>query len=766
MGFTPIEVIDPELTVDLTTDPPPSTRFQPGQFSRLVQTVTNETEHTLTDIHIRLMAFGKNEPLDETVVDLAPHQIWKQSTGGRTPPGITRMELVAGRPGTGDLTPLGRSELTVFAPSPTRAAALAMPEAGLNAFPRPDGQGTEFQVQLENLATREARNLTVQLWEFSPTGDVTTTITEQLQVAVIPPGEGTTLRLLSPRIFPPYSGTPVLVMVKNDPEVEPTVEFPATVIFERNALIVPHVNVRVVPDSVTLSPQQVTRDETIFISAEIENIGREPVHNVLVEAFLDAPWDRKNWIRPRPHNYDVRIRELPPYQKARVRVRFDTPPRVNGGRRLYIVANSRKQFTEDTFDDNVGYAVFYGILLPNLALTPTDSPTSPVLVRPGEPQEISFVVKNMDGRMPSEATEVAIDASSPDRDWTAAAPSIPLRSIGPGRSAAASIRWVPTGKETQIRVMVSPERAYLEPVQEDNRAMFPVLTQLDSQFTPAGAAGETGAAWSQRSIFSVTVFHQAELQPTDRIAYRTPRVEDQTGIRFDNPTSGSGVVMLEPTEPVIDEKEWSFARGTFVALPESHPPPISFRLQRTLPDIETYDFYFQVPMSTSPRYGRPNGSVQVRIGDEKKARLLDPSGRPGWWCYAGRHRIPPSGIDVTFSKPEEPGFSGAQGYFLFPAVGRLTSPAIRFDQGAPPFRARLEGLTPSETRIELFGRWGHIEGNEMKWVEWEFLGRLPAEADTQSPLVEPTDDYFQWQARLYPTIDRSPELSDVVLIRE
>lgn len=765
MGYAPIRVVEPVITVDLTTDPPPTTRFQPGEFSRLIQTVTNKTDHELPRLHIRLAALGSGKALGEKIIDLAPGQQWQESIGGPTPAGINRLELVVGRPGTRGITPIGRSELTVRAPSPTRAAALAMGDTGLEAFPRPEGKGTEFLVHLENISTVDLNNLSVLLWQYTEAKDPTTTITETLPIASIPASSGVTLRMLSEEVHPLNSTVRVLVMVRNDPNSKPTVEMPATVIFERNALILPHINVRVVPDSVSLSRSPVTADETTFLSADVENIGREPVESVLVEAFLNEPWDRVHWIRPRPHNYDFRIPQLLPFQKVRVRLRFDTPPGILGSRSLYIVANSRRQFTEDSFDDNLGRVALLGAQLPNLTLVAKDPGTSPVLVRAGEPQDLYYLMNNKDSQRSTEPTEIAVETSSPGKDWSPVTTAIPLRSIGPGRTVEGQARWIPKGQETLIRVTANPSRSYLESAGEDNQVVYPVLSQVDSGLESVGNASDPEQGWSQRSIFHLTVFDQAETRPTGGVTYKRPRAEGRNADRFGAPLSSEGVRAIKPGEPQAPAGEWTTVNGSFSTPATGQPPELAFHLDRPDPAVDYYDCYIQVPSSRAMPDGKAMGKLLVKFGEEREFRLLNGIDEPGWWCYAGRQRIPTDGISVVFAKPKEEVYSGANGYLLLPAAGRLTSPAIRFPANAKPFHARIEGDVPDGTRIALFGRWGRLDGAEMKWNEWQTLAQLPATAGADTIQTPPGMEYFQWEAKLYPTPDRSPELSDIVLVR-
>ncbi len=767
MGLKTLRVIKPDISVDLTTDPPPTTRFVPGQPSKLIPTVVNHTDEVIPNLHVRLMAIGLEEPLNEFVFDLAPRQRWQEIIEGPTPPGITRLELVAGRPASPGFTALQRIPLTVRAPQRSRIAALAMAESGIEGYPLPDYQGTQFFVQLENVSMSSLENLTVQLWRYSPQADANTTLTQPQILTTLPPSGNVMLRMISPRKFPPYSLVPLLIMVENDPATTPTLEMPATVIFERNALVLPKINVRIVPGSVKLSRTRLTRDQTAFLTAQVQNVGRDPVKNLLLELYLDEPWNRKNWVRGNPHNFDTRLQELLPYQTSGVRMRFDMPTDTWGRHRLYVVANSRKFFPEDTYDDNVGFADFSGTQLPDFALSPADPPSSPVLVSPGETQYLYFTVTNNDSAAPTEPTEIVVETASPGRDWEPSGASIPVRSIGPGKSLQSHVRWTPQGRETQVRVTANPERLYLELNSLNNRALYPFYVQTEPEWRTTSGADDARTVWDLSESFDLAVFDQAVRKPTYKITYRRPQIAGLEAQAFDELALPSSVVTLPGDDPAPDDA-WAIQHHGLSTSARSTAEPLTLRLQpRELTEDTSYcDLYIQIAVKRQMPDGRPKGRVEIKVGEESGYRVLDGLATDQWWHYVGRFRVPSGGLPVTFKKPDQEIHVDVRRYLLIPSVGRVTSQVVRSDPGGRPFRAALTGETPGDTRLVFAGRWGSLVANGMEWDEWTVLDQLPRPDGFEPPSVSQRTAYFQWEVRLYPTVKEAPSLSEIRLIQQ
>jgi hypothetical protein len=759
-----IHVIEPKLELTLTTDPPPSTRFLPGQISRLIKQVHNTLDHRLPRLMVRLMAVGVEKPLSETMIELQPRGMWDESIHGPTPVGINRFKLLVGRQGDRGFTPLGETALTVRAPARSRIAALAMAETGIEAIPHVARQGTDFFVQIENLSIRPANNLTVQLWKKAADMESNTTFTLPVHVPTIAGGSQVTLTLSTPEFFPVSSQVPVLVSVHNDPTAAPSLEFPARVVFERTATVLSRSNIRVVSDSITLSRTRVTREETIFVEADIENTGRTEVKNIRIEAFINQPWERRALAPTVPWIPAMRLHSLLPFQTKRVRLRFDVPATLTGNNTLYVVANTLKEFPEDDWEDNVAGAPFEVVRLPNLSVRADDPPSSPILARPGEPQELYFIVTNTDTTMVTKPCETGVESAAPGRDWENAGKSTPLRAIGPGKSVRTRARWTPKGTETQARITVNSDQYIYEANPDDNQVVYPVLTTAQPQWQDP-LPGKTGRHWSLKTLFPNSITENIAPSPDEELVFRTPRNHNFPVLMLEDALSTEGMTHVAPGKKP-PQHYWGMDGNILTAGPTDRPPDITFNFTRPHADTSFFDVYLRMPWKPRMSDGKPLGRVLLKINDETEFRLIDSTDQTDWWCHVGRYEITESRFQVTFAKPNHDSHSEVRGLQLLPSVGRLTSPVMAFSADDKPFRVRLEAQTPGKSRMVAVGRWGTLKGNEMQWQEWIILAQQPAAAEAATASVRPQTGYFQLEIRFYSDLTAAPSLRDIVLMEE
>ena len=229
-------------------------------------------------------------------------------------------------------------------------------------------------------------------------------------------------------------------------------------------------NLRITSANVGIAPPRPQAGEPVTLTATVLNTGGAPAQGILVQ-FLDVTEGQEQ-----PIGEKQAIAELGPGQSATVQVPYGTEGRA-GKRRIQVVVDPDVTVAETDETDNraIVELTVAPAPLPDLLAIPPNIGLHPVVVKEGEPVQVTVTVRNAGGAAAEEVTVQILDASqSPP---TPIGPHQTIDRIPPGSSATVEATYETAGRTGRrtLRVVVDPNNTVVEEREDNNQADRPLL---------------------------------------------------------------------------------------------------------------------------------------------------------------------------------------------------------------------------------------------------------------------------------------------------
>jgi hypothetical protein len=528
----------------------------------------------------------------------------------------------------------------------------------------------------------------------------------------------------------------------------------------------------IVAGTLRFASEEYREGQTVFVEAEVENVGDAPSDPFEMAAYLDEPWTAANLLHSLAQRAAKIEPPLGPGERRKVSVRWDSFDK-RGEQVVFLVANNQKQAFEQTLANNVLRGVV--TLKPHPDYRVESMEIAPAVVRrDGKEILLKAVVVN-DADQPIAGLPVAARLrSSLDASVEAVSDSTTV-DIPAGGKAEVSFRLAASRRHAVAEVEANPERRLFERDVENNVASLELaspLTAADFLKVPSGGLSYRGTprrgradGWAPKPDDAIgpttDLLHGARYVPFDPTLL----------VRYARPNTGS--------TPQESDNAWTVERS----LLEAGPRENAERLRLAIP-AETGRKGAHVVRARlqrrADRDGFPSTRFQLRAEEEAEFRRFDFAPGPNDPKHTvatvdlGVFDLRDGVFDAELDDVDD-GWSVLYGFEFTPADGWYEAPAadvasLREHFGAgDSVRFRLRATRPEGSVLRFQRRFGRVEANDkaVAWGEWSDDAGALSEGGGEAFALSGADsgDLLQWRALFVRAPGDYPIINDALIER-
>jgi hypothetical protein len=733
-----IEVRDPAIGIAWEADT--DTPRRPGEELPFTLRIRNRDTMPVDGVHIRLRDRAAGTDILNQRIRLEAGEELVRTASLAVPEGI--------RPIDAQIVPAAEAQLAeatavtsdtlVLRGSGSVEHGLAVPVGGARVAN--SGDRCEVTVPVFNLAAENSAPLMVRLRDPG-----TDTQSPRMNLPLLEPNQSADLRFQFPRTLP--AGPAELLLEFSAPADPGRILFsvPAKTTVPRGP------DLRIVPGSVRTDRTEYVDGSTVFVEAEVENIGDAPVTEARVRLFLGAAGGEDRLIGPMDSiGFQPRIRlPLYPRERAPVRLRWDPQGTFHSTTQtIYVLAEALVPAEDGNRTDNSAPVDVKFIPPPNLALLKDEVVLGNRLILPSDRVRVTVPYANVSEY--SFTRDFAVSAY-------ATGPTIPQRRLfrevvphlDPGERGTIDFVWDARSGETGLYLVINEDREHLETTAADNEVRFDF-----GYLVAPGFLADRGKPWDFSRVAEQYQLTNVRVAADGSLAIDPESFGDafETVVKREYLVGGS-----LPDRADDSERDNSFSLFTDVGhlIQQATEDAAPVRLRIPLPDTGTtlYDVRWEI---RGRRKGDkfPSGSFRFRTEDSGEWQIRD--SEPSGWTRIGPVETRDNFLDIEVAGSGTPSRNGFYTLRITPVRGTVLAPAVAVEKARRGV-LRADANLPPGTELRFAVRYGTGNRSDVRWSEWKGVGEdgaFPAREDAS---------FFQWRAYLFGTRDASPSLRNVTV---
>lgn len=733
-----IEVHEPaiELAWEADTETPRS----PGEELPFTLRIRNADTVPVDGVHIRLRDRVAGTDIVNQRLRLEPGEEIVRSASLTVPDGI--------RPIDAQVVPAAEAQLAAATTVTSDTlllrgtggaqGGLAIPADSARVANAASGTRSEVTVPVFNLDATATAPLLARLRE-----EASGMVSPRTNLPLLEPGQSADMDFQFPRAIPPGPVRFALELTTAaDPETA-ILSVPATGTVPKGP------ELRIVPGSVRVDRTEYVDGSTVFVEAEVENLGDAPALEGRVRLSLGAPSGEDRVVGPMESlglRANMRL-PLYPRERSAVRLRWDPQGVFHSTvQTLYVVAEATVPPETGERADNAAPVDVKFIPPPNLALLKDEVTLGNRLVLPGDRVRVTAPYANVSEHDFTRDFAVAAYATGP---------TIPQRRLfrevvphlDSGERGAIDFVWDARIGETGVYLVINEDREHLETTAADNEVRFDF-----GYLVAPGFLADRGKPWDFSRVAEQYLLTNLRVAADGNLAIDPESFGDafETVVKREYVTSGP-----LPDRADDSERDNAFSLFTDVGhlIQQATEDAAPVRLRIPLPDTGTtlYDVRWEI---RGRRKGDmfPSGSFRFRAEDGAEWQLRD--SEPAGWTRIGRVETRDNFLDIEIAGHGTPSRNGFYTLRMTPVRGTVLAPVVAVEK-ARRGTLRADADLPPGTEIRFAVRYGAGNRSDVRWSEWKSLGE-----DGEFPANEDAS-FFQWRAYLFGTRDGSPSLRNV-----
>ncbi|MFH0795140.1 MAG: C25 family cysteine peptidase, partial [bacterium] len=607
-GVKTVRLVEPAFALKIADDASTEGLLQKDHPYHMTILLTNNSDLDLEGVEIEIRRSDSLQPLTTEWVRLAARASKTYRLTLQMDPGL-RLVTVLARYSQGDeRAPIVREASRLFAvgtggPEPAPGILEDTMEFDPRE-PRP-GQPYALVVPVYNLSGKPMSMVYAQIYDDNHHPHA-----EPQPVPTLAPGEKTILRFNIPwPIDTIHSVSLATGVLKQDEKGQLTFDK-----LKEESLPISRLagaDLRIVPQSVKFDSANFRDGETVFIHAEVENVGKKAASEFAVEAYQNRPWDEYQKIGPFYAGRTVTIPYLGPGKRKSVTLRWDGYS-ITGKHSIFVVANSDKRVYETDLDNNVGLGMVEIAPLANLVLDSDSFAAESDLIAEGDELPVMLTIRT-DGTPSFHKVPVVMDQGNARRGLDVESGSAILPEVPGDKTLTIEVPWKVQRLCNLFEVRINPHADFPEANNLDNSAVFArdYMVRLgelrDLQFRSTDTLSYQPLLDAGR-FTNVEIAPDYHLEPTD---YSTlpghDLVFDPSWVVNPQPPSPEG------SDPKRDNR-WETDKQLLRASPFETPPTIRLRIPVPLEDRTTfYDVYVSVPSVRDYADGYSTTYFQMKV---------------------------------------------------------------------------------------------------------------------------------------------------------
>lgn len=747
LGEADFEVAREAFQLILDQDLVNPTVRKAGEDVNVKFSLENRLPTEAKDVTLLVRAVGSSAQALEQKINLAPRERLQREMTVKMSEGVKALDYFVYGPGRNpEATETWERARLVFPVLRPKSTTYHLDTLGdlIAISPRdlPPDAPLKFQVPIWNLGSKDSPNLVVTLQD--ETGKQ---LGKTVELNGLTPGERAMIEFIEPKGLPPgRRRVTVSVRVAGS---EKTFQ-PPVLTADRIVQIDPHSDLEFVAGSIRFDSKEFIDGQTIYIDADVKNIGGRQSQPSTVEAYKGTERIEENRIMSSFGTKYVDVPALKPGATHHVRLRWDHLHTV-GTHKIRLLVNPDQVIPENDFDNNWidGQVTIHP--LGNIFVVDRKLTASPSIAKPGEKVRLDARIRS-DKKQDLSEMRVALFAG---RDVKS------QKMIGnPIRPAKGAQDEIPVTFEVvaerdshTFAIDANYRRLVAETVPDDNRAQATINLLL-----PLDDLKKSGTAYDL-------------LPDVEAGQMQSVRIGPSGGLTCDDFSSASG--RSHPMAPnlingqyttregqaTLTDGKWLLTDGRVESSPREGAPPLTVTVPPPDVPAKAYNVFATIETNVNYRNEGPASQIEIKLPGADSPETFDFFEAKPWnqMRYAiGRAASTGKALQFEIGHPKGKYWTVLHKLELVPLTGIFSSPLI--DLSSVKQGAKIHVLTkatvPDDAGVKFQVIFGAIDAQGMpQWTEWQDIASNDATIPVTGNLMQ-IRAYLMAGMRGVPVVDQ------------